>query len=665
MKLFICEKPSQGRDIAAVLGHTKKEDGYLQGDGFQVTWCLGHLLELAPPDEYCENIKPWRMQVLPIIPEKWIMHPKEKTKKQLNVIKKLLKKVNHVVIATDADREGDVIGREVLDYFSYKGNVERLWLAALDESSIKKALANIKPGSSTEKLYRAGLGRQRADWLIGMNLTMATSSLFGKRGQGVLSVGRVQTPTLKLVVDRDVHMENFKPKDYYELQATFDGNKGKVTAKLEPPEELSDENNQVTNLLAIQEIATKIDSQSAKVVEFYSTKKEKSAPLCYSLSALQKAASSHFGFGAKETLDIAQSLYETHKATTYPRTDCGYLPTSQFSEAKDVFKALIAADKAFEVKTARADLSFKSKVWDDKKITAHHGIIPTTNDHVSLSRMSDKELKLYKLIRSAYLAQFLGLYEYEANKIKIFCNGYHFKANSNTPIKLGWREVIEAEKDDSNETDPTDSLAIPNYSKNDILNEIEHKSLSKKTKPLPRFNEGSLISAMKSIAKYIENPSLKSVLKETAGIGTEATRANIIETLIHRGYIEKEGKHLISTQRGRELISLLPESITSPETTAVWEQQLELIACGKEELNDFFDDQYDTLEGMLSQLERKAKESREFQDSGQYPCPECGTNMVRRKGKKAYWWGCSSYPQCKFTCFDSKGRPLIKVDLSA
>jgi len=657
MKLYICEKPSQARDIAAVLGSNKKEDGYLQGTDFKVTWCLGHLLEQAPPDEYCKNLKPWRMSVLPVIPDDWKLQPKDKTKKQLNVIKKLLKQTKHVVIATDADREGDVIGREVLDYYNFKGEVERLWLAALDESSIKKALQDIRPGSSTENLYNAGLGRQRADWLIGMNLTMATSSLFGVRGQGVLSVGRVQTPTLKLVVERDEQFEKFKAKDYFELTAEFKGDNGAIIAKLSPPEDISDENNQVINKSDIEDIQNTINNKAARVSEYKAQLKRKSPPLCYSLSELQKAASSQFGFGAKETLDLAQSLYETHKATTYPRTDCGYLPTSQLAEVSQVLSAISNIDPDVMDTLAKIDESFKSKVWNDKKITAHHGIIPTINNNVSLSSMSDKERKLYQLIRNAYIAQFLGDYQYDSRQVTVDCCSYIFKASSNTPKVLGWREVLSLEKQEQDDNVNT----IPEYSISDAIEVINSKIQNKKTKPLPRFNEGSLISAMKSIAKYIDDKSLKHVLKETAGIGTEATRANILEILINREFIAKKGKQLISTERGRDLIALLPSSITSPATTAIWEQQIESIASGEGDLEDFFDDQADTLTGMLSQLETLALSKGKASQTSEHNCPDCESSLVKREGKKGYWWGCVSYPKCKFTAFDAQGKPAVKV----
>lgn len=295
MKIFLCEKPSQAKDIAMVLGAKKRTDHCFEGEEVKVTWCVGHLLELAPPDNYCDNIKPWRMEILPIIPTTWKLFPQERTKKQLTAIGKLLKQADGVVIATDADREGDVIGREVLDYFNYKGIVERLWLSALDEASIKKALACIKPGTSTEALYQAGIGRQRADWLMGMNLTMAVSCLYGKAGQGVLSVGRVQTPTLKLVVDRDLSIEQFKSSHYYILKVLWErATKEHFWTHWELPEEVCDDLGHCLNRGLVEEMADTLNNQQALVHDFKETAKKTVAPLCLSLSALQKIASTQF-----------------------------------------------------------------------------------------------------------------------------------------------------------------------------------------------------------------------------------------------------------------------------------------------------------------------------------------------------------------------------------
>ncbi|KTC94877.1 DNA topoisomerase III [Legionella feeleii] len=610
MKLFICEKPSQAKDIAAVLGAKTRTQSCFEGSGIAVTWCIGHLLELMPPDYYCEHLKPWRMAVLPVVPKQWVLKPQEKTKKQLKAIEQLLKKATSVVIATDADREGDVIGREVLDYFHYRGPVERLWLSALDESSIQKALSAIRPGSSTESLYQAGLGRARADWLIGMNLTMAASCLFGAPGQGVLSVGRVQTPTLKLVVERDLSIEDFKPCDYFVLKVQWLSMTNDLFwTTWEMPEAVTDPEGRCINQSLIDSVAQCIKGQTGVVKEYREVQKKEAPPLCLSLSALQKQASVKWGFSARETLDAAQSLYEKHKATTYPRTDCGYLPVSQFAEAATVLKALVKVDKDIDSLIALCSPQHRSRVWNDKKMTAHHGIIPTANAQVALQAMTMQERQLYELIRACYLAQFLGDYEFLHREAVIAAEGHLFKGSSRTPLVSGWKKAIsESENNDASDEPPNqDHGPIPQLSEGHAVTVTTTQKDSRKTKPAPRFTEGTLISAMKSIASHVENPQLKKILKETAGIGTEATRANILETLINREYIKRQGRQLISTQKGRSLIEKLPASITNPATTALWEQVLDDIAQGTRAIDDFLDDQSDLLAGILEQLAAQGK----------------------------------------------------------
>ena len=610
MKLFICEKPSQAKDIAHVLGVTTRTESCFEGKDVCVTWCVGHLLGLAPPDHYCDTLKPWRMAVLPIVPDSWTVLPQEKTKKQLTAIGKLLKKAKSVVIATDADREGDVIGREVLDYFNYTGSIERLWLSALDEASIKKALESIRPGASTQALYQAGLGRQRADWLVGMNLTMAASCLFGVRGEGVLSVGRVQTPTLKLIVDRDLSIEHFKAHDYFVLKAQFQTtNQEAFWANWVMPDEKTDVDGRCVNKAFIDDVITAIANEKARALKFSDTRKSTSAPICLSLSTLQKLASNQFGMTAKQTLDIAQSLYEKHKATSYPRTDCGYLPESQFADAKNVLQALVHVDASMKPLLEKCNLQFKSSVWNDKKVTAHHGIVPTSNLRVDLPSMSPSERQIYGLVRAYYIAQFLGDYVYSQRQALIGIQEHQFKTNSNTPIVSAWKEAISGLEDavSNEEEEILQQGFIPLLSENESLDIRETKILPCKTKPAARFTEGSLITTMKSIAKYVDDARLQKILKETAGIGTEATRANIIETLVGREYVKRQGKQLISTAKGRQLIEKLPASITSPATTALWEQTLDSIANGESTLADFLDDQRDTLDGMLEQLEQRGK----------------------------------------------------------
>jgi DNA topoisomerase-3 len=660
--VYICEKPSQARDIAKVLGCHQKGDGFLTNGTLFVTWCFGHLLESAPPDYYCANIKPWRLDVLPIVPELWKMEIKKEGSKQVKAIKELVKKTTDVVVATDADREGEVIARELLDLFKYKGGIRRLWLSALDDASIKKALANIKDGKVTEHLYHAGLGRQRADWLIGMNLTMAASVSFGKYGEGVLSVGRVQTPTLKLVVDRDAQIEAFRSKPFYELLATFKIAAGKdIVLKWQAKEEQTDEAGRILDQTIVSAIAAKIDGKTGVVVKFDDVNKKTSAPLCLSLSKLQKIASAKYGFSAKETLETAQVLYETHKAITYPRTDCEYLPENQFLGAVDILAQLKQNHPALLELLKMCSVGFKSSVWNDKKITAHHAMIPTLNANVSIVRMSDKEKKLYDLVCRYYLAQFLGEYEYAERSVLVECEEETFKAASQTPLSLGWKRALTTMADQ--ESDEPELPPLPKLDQGEAVTHTNSTILSKETKPPARFTEGTLIEAMKSIGKLVKDAAHKKILKETAGIGTEATRASIIETLFRRNYLEKKGKAVQSTEKGRKLISVLPTIVSDPVLTAQWEQDLDRVSEGNYSLSEFCASQHEMLCSTLKLLNpsQQASPSRhQTQTASAHNCPQCRKLLIRRLSKKdsRAFWGCSGFPACRYTATDHNNQPI-------
>ncbi len=664
MKLFICEKPSQGRDIAKVLGANERNEGYLSGNGVIVTWALGHLLAFAPPERYCADLKPWRLGVLPVVPDQWQIEPNPKTKKQLNVVRELIKQTNHVVVATDADREGEAIARELLDYCNYQGTIERLWLSALDEASIKKALTNLKTGESTYPLYQAALGRSRADWLIGMNMTMGVTSSFS-RGEGVLSVGRVQTPTLQLVVNRDLAIENFKVSDYYVVQATFSNQSSEsFITTWNVPEDEQDEAGHCLKREAADRVCADITNQQGTVTAFSEKQKQTPAPSCLSLSSLQKLASSQLGLGAKETLDTAQSLYETHKAASYPRTDCGYLPLSQFKEAPAILATLKETHSELSEVIDQCNTSYQSPVWDDKKITAHHGIIPTNNRSVDLTKMNDKERKLFDLICRYYVAQFLGTYDYAQRKVTVTCVDHTFSATDNTPLKQGWKVSLAKVEPESKDEKSTGN-AIPKLSQDETVNCSDQQVLAKQTKPPARFTEGTLIAAMKNVAKEVDDKQLKKILKDTAGIGTEATRANIIELLLKREFLQKDKKTLISTKRGRELLTKLPDCVKHPATTAEWEQTLDDVAEGKAKLEDFLAGQKKTLNTMIDALKAMVK-AQPIEEGAAHYCPDCKQPMQRRKGKKGFFWGCSGYPNCTTTMPDVDGKPVPRkpVELS-
>lgn len=614
--LYLCEKPSQARDIARVLGANGRGDGFLQGNGVQVTWCFGHLLEQAEPAAYGEQYKRWNLASLPILPQQWKLEVKKSGSKQFRVIKGLLAKTQHVVIATDADREGEMIAREVMELCRYRGQVSRLWLSALDDASIRKALGQLRPGSATANLYQAGLARSRADWLVGMNLSRAYTLTAQRSGQlqanaGALSVGRVQTPTLRLVVDRDELIRNFIPVDYWEVVAhclpaneaqTFKANW--VPGKGKPG---VDEEGRCIDPALAQQVVDTCKGQQADVLRCDTERKRQAAPLPYDLSSLQVEASRRWRLGAQQVLDIAQALYEKHKLTTYPRTDCGYLPVSQHAEAQGVFTALVQTDKNLAELVAQADTRLKSKAWDDSKITAHHGIIPTAAAG-KLEQLSEHERSIYDLIRRRYLAQFFPAHEYDQTTIELDCQGYRFRATGRVSRVLGWKAAYQEPEADTHEgkagTNEAEAQALPSLNKGEQVLMQDLTSNKRQTKPPPPYTEGTLIQAMKGIAKLVENPKLKAILKENAGIGTEATRAAIIETLLQRKLLEREGKrkYLHATPKGVALIGMLPGAVKNPALTAAWEQALEAVASGEMTLVEFMQKQEHWLHKMLERV---------------------------------------------------------------
>lgn len=602
--LYLCEKPAQARDIARVLGAHERKEGYIQNAQKQliVTWCIGHLLELASPEYYRQDLKPWRKEVLPIVPKEWVLVPNEKTKTQLNIIKKLIKTTKTVVIACDPDREGESISREVLDYCQYHGNIQRLWLSSLDDASIKKSLVDLKPNAFSAGLYQAAIGRQRADWLIGMNMTMAATLAATQKQSGVLSVGRVQTPTLKLVVDRDLAIEQFVPQDYFVVKAQFSDGLQSFWTTWQVPDVSADEAGRCTQVQVAETLIKQLQNKVGVVQAFDEKERTHEPPLCLSLSALQKLASSRWGLSAKETLDIAQSLYEKHKATTYPRTDCGYLPESQRAEAPLVLKALVHIDHSLRVLIDACDLNYTSPVWNDKKITAHHGIIPTLSTHVDWAEMGVQERKIYDLIRRYYIAQFLKAYRYYQRTVTVHCAEALFSAQSHTPHQLGWKQAFGQENITEEDEVEEELSPIPALQHQSTINCVQATMERKKTKPLSRYTDGTLIAAMKSIAKTIADPTLKKVLNESLGIGTEATRATIIDTLFKRNYVEKKGKLIQSTPKGRALIAQLPEIIKDPAMTALWEQSLTDIAQQKQSLDAFVQAQTELVKSAVKAL---------------------------------------------------------------
>ncbi|WP_421555540.1 DNA topoisomerase III [Pseudomonas kitaguniensis] len=650
MRLFLCEKPSQGRDIAKVLGATRRGDGCLIGADSTVTWCIGHLLETAPPEAYGDQYKSWSLDHLPIIPVQWQVEVKPKTAAQFKVIKRLLSEATNVVIATDADREGEMIARELLELCNYRGPVERLWLSALNEASIRKALSSLKSGQETFPLYHSALARSRADWLIGMNLSRLFTLLGRREGyDGVLSVGRVQTPTLRLVVDRDRAIAGFVPVPYWNVEALLSSMGQRFIASWLPPRSGRDEAGRcLQQALAHQAAQTITNGKSATVLSLQTEHSREAPPLPFDLSTLQEVCSRKLGLGVQETLNIAQALYETHKATTYPRSDCRYLPESMFNEAPAVLDALLETDPALRPAFGSLDRSLRSRVWSDAKVTAHHGIIPTT-EPTNLARMSEQERQVYELIRSHYLVQFLPHHEFDRTEVELKCGEERLIAVGKQILVQGWKHLLydAAEADESSQKSQV--LPVLQRGTQCAVDDVELKSM-RTAAPKP-LTEGDLIKAMKNVAKLVNDPRLKQKLRDTTGIGTEATRAGIIKGLIDRGYLLKKKRALMASAAAHTLIEAVPAAVADPGMTAIWEQALDEIEAGRLTLDAFVAKQASWIAQLVAHCRSLTLAIAVETSPG---CPKCNASMLRRKGKSGPFWSCSRYPDCKGTVSISK-----------
>ena len=647
VKVFIAEKPSLGKGIAEYLpGSKSKGNGFIQcGSDTVVTWCFGHIFEQEEPDFYTPDTIPltpkgkkkWRVEDLPIFPQEWKRRPKDDAKAQIKIIRDLLKKASSVVNAGDPDREGQLLVDEVLEELGWKGKTERIWLAALDEQSVKKALSTLKNNQDYQNLRDSAEARGRADWMMGMNLTRAFTV---RNSGGLVSVGRVQTPTLELVVARDEKIEHFKPKDFFvpRINAGIAAGQG-FWSNWEKHDDFPgmDAEGYLTDRKAADALVAKArEAGKAVVAEYQSNEKQQSAPLGFSLAELQKVCSARLGMSAQQVLDAAQALYETHKAATYPRTDCRYLPEEQHGEAGRVLSGL--AKLGFGDLVSGADKSRESAIWNTAKVTAHHAIIPTGAMQGSLE---GNLAKVYEIIVRSYLAQFYPPYVFRATKVVLDCAGESWKATANVPVKPGWKSVYGLEAVDDDE-DAVQS--IPALQKGQVLQVVNADVQSKQTKPPARFTDGTLIEAMSNIHKVVDDPAAKAKLKETSGLGTEATRASTLETLVERGFLVRKGKQILSTPAGRALVHALPKDLTDPVLTARWEDALASVADGKLSLEQFEKAQrrfvsriVETAKGMnLSVGGAKASSTGKTRGAAKAgpACPDCKKSTVTLKTKK-------------------------------
>lgn len=626
MKLYIAEKPSLGRAIAEALPKPqKKHQGYIEiAGGDVVTWCVGHILEQADPDSYDEKFKKWQLEHLPIIPNQWQLKPKYKTKSQLAIIRKFVKQCSQIIHAGDPDREGQLLVDEVIDYLNVtsqkRDSMQRLLISDLNLPAVKRSLNQLQPNKHFIPLSVSALARSRADWLYGINLTRAYTIQGGKVGyQGVLSVGRVQTPILGLVVNRDKEINNFTSKPFYEVLAhIFTPSQQQFTAKWQPSEAcqayMDDEGRVLSKGLA-ENVVGRISNQPATVDDIKKQQKKLNAPLPYNLSTLQIDAAKQFNMNAKLVLDVCQSLYEKHKLITYPRSDCRYLPSEQFSLAKSIVAMLGKAELPFSNSAQQADTSIKSKAWNNAKVSAHHAIIPTEKSPLGLS-LSNLEKNVYGLIVRQYLAQFYPAFIYQQTHVALTIVGGKFATTANVTEQLGWKVLFErtSEKisDKGSEKNyekggesklssdsPWQKGSLPELNKNDSLHCEKGELLEKQTQPPKHFTDATLLAAMTGINRFVKDRALKAILKDTDGLGTEATRAGIIELLFKRGFLKRQGKIINATPAGIGLVEALPEMCTTPDMTAKWEATLNNIAEQQANYKSFMQPLQNTLHELI------------------------------------------------------------------
>lgn len=617
MNLYIAEKPSLARAIADALPKPhKRKDGFIElGNGDCVSWCIGHLLEQAEPDAYNPEFKKWRLEHLPILPTTWQLRAKSKTKKQLSILKKLINQADQLIHAGDPDREGQLLVDQVIAHHSVsiekQNKTKRCLINDMNPSAVKKAIERLRDNKEFAPLSISALARSRADWLYGINMTRAYTIQGQRVGyDGVLSVGRVQTPILGLIVRRDMTIDKFVSVPYYDVKANLITDNGeKFTATWQPSKacqpQLDDDGRVLSKKLA-NNVASRITNKPAHVKSISEKRKKQAPPLPYNLSALQIDAAKRYSLSAKQVLDICQSLYERHKLITYPRSSSRHLPLEHYSRATNVIDAIAKNSVSLNNDSLKnfsndADVKLKSLAWNDAKVEAHHAIVPTEKA-TNLSNLNLNEKNIYDLIARQYLQQFFPKHEYSETKLAIIIEGGLFTTNARRIILVGWKTLSVFTNLKSHETSAITEKSLPTLKQSEKLHCHKGEVLEKQTKSPLHFTDATLLSAVTGIARHVKNPDVRKILRETDGLGTEATRANIIELLFKRGYLLREKKSIISTPAGKGLILSLPENATQPDMTAEWESKLNDISKRQGSYQSFMTNINDSINRLLNHV---------------------------------------------------------------
>ncbi|PEC20630.1 DNA topoisomerase III [Bacillus cereus] len=624
--VVIAEKPSVARDIARVLKCDKKGNGYLEGSKYIVTWALGHLVTLADPESYDVKYKKWNLEDLPMLPERLKLTVIKQTGKQFNAVKSQLlrKDVNEIIVATDAGREGELVARWIIDKVRTNKPIKRLWISSVTDKAIKDGFANLKPGKAYDNLYASAVARSEADWYIGLNATRALTTRFNAQ----LNCGRVQTPTVAIIAGREDEIKNFKAQTYYGIEAH-------TTDKLKLTWQDAKGNSRNFNKEKIDTIVRKLDKQNATVVEIEKKQKKSFAPGLYDLTELQRDANKIFGYSAKETLNIMQKLYEQHKVLTYPRTDSRYISSDIVGTLPERLKACgVGEYRPLAHKVLQKPVKSNKSFVDDSKVSDHHAIIPTES-YVNFSAFTDKERKIYDLVVKRFLAVLFPAFEYEQLTLRTKIGDETFIARGKTILSSGWKEVYANRFEDDDVADDVKEQILPRIEKGDTLNVKLIVQTSGQTKAPARFNEATLLSAMENPTKYMDtqNKQLADTLKSTGGLGTVATRADIIDKLFNSFLIEKRGKDIHITSKGRQLLDLVPEELKSPTLTGEWEQKLEAIAKGKLKKEVFIAEMKNYTKEIVTEIKSSDKKYKHDNISTK-SCPDCGKPMLEVNGKK-------------------------------
>lgn len=628
--LVLTEKPSVGREVAKILHCNQKGNGCFVGSRYIVVWALGHLVTLADPELYDEKYKTWKMEDLPMLPAKMDLVVMKETSKQFGVVKNLMKspEIDDLIIATDAGREGELVARWIMKKAGWRKPVKRLWISSLTERAIKDGFNNLKPGKEYETLYAAAECRAEADWLIGLNVTRALTCKYNAQ----LSAGRVQTPTLAMVVERENEIKRFVPKDYWSINVLATG----VTFRWQ------DKTGQTRlfDKLKADQLVAKVTGQTGEVLEVKKEAKKELPPLAYDLTELQRDANRKYGFSAKMTSSVMQQLYENHKIVTYPRTDSRHISEDIVTTLPERLKSIALGPYVDLARSIlRNKLIITKRFVDGSKVSDHHAIIPTEQPP-TLSRLSSDELKIYDLIVKRFIAVLSPAFEYEQTKVLVGIKGESFTAQGKVVKLKGWRKVYEGYGSlDGDSEDGDSEQTLPEFRKGESLQNLSVKLATGKTKPPVRHTEATLLSAMEHPGKLIDDQKLREVMDLSHGLGTPATRAEIIEKLFNSFYMNRQGKEIIPTAKGIQLISLVPPELKSPELTAKWEQQLTEISKGRIPSQTFLTG----IRGYATQLVSTvigSAQTFKHDNLTRNKCPECGKFLLQVKGKKGEMYVC-------------------------